>query len=72
MQSVLNEVDVERYAREGYLTAPSVLSPAELALLREAADEILALCAQEPERHARRINGRPITSPLKTCAAWIA
>ena len=55
MQSVQTEVDVERYAREGYLTAPSVLSPAELALLREAADEVLALCAQESERYARRI-----------------
>ena len=31
MQAVLSEVDVERYAREGYLTAPSVLSPDELA-----------------------------------------
>ena len=38
MQAVLSEVDVERYAREGYLTAPSVLSPDELAELREESD----------------------------------
>ena len=52
---VLTEIDVERYARDGYLTAPSVLSPEELAMLREESDRVLALCAQEPERYARRI-----------------
>src|SRR5215213_8546761 len=55
MQAVLTDVDVERYAREGYLTAPSVLSPDDLAELREESDRILALCAREPERYARRI-----------------
>ena len=50
VQAVLTEVDVERYAREGYLTAPSVLSPDELAQLREESDRVLALCAREPER----------------------
>ena len=55
MQAVLNEIDVEQYARDGYLTAPSVLSPEELAILREESDRVLALCAAEPERYARRI-----------------
>ena len=55
MQAVLTEIDVEHYAREGYLTAPSVLTPDELAELREESDRVLALCAREPERYARRI-----------------
>src|SRR4051812_1041414 len=55
MQAVLNEIDVEQYARDGYLTAPSVLSPEELAILREEADRVLAICAAEPERYASRI-----------------
>ena len=55
MQAVLSEIDVERYARDGYLTAPSVLSPDELAELRQESDRVLALCAREPERYARRI-----------------
>ena len=55
MQAVLSDVDVERYARDGYLTAPSVLSLDELAELREESDRVLALCAREPERYAWRI-----------------
>jgi phytanoyl-CoA hydroxylase len=55
MQVVQTEIDVQRYAREGYLTAPSVLSPDELAELREESDRVLALCAREPERYAQRI-----------------
>ena len=55
MQAVLNEIDVEQYARDGYLTAPSVMSPEELAILREESDRVLALCAAEPERYAGRI-----------------
>ena len=49
------QVDVERYEREGYLTAPSVLTPEELELLREESQRVLDLCAREPERYARRI-----------------
>src|SRR5215213_10835197 len=55
MQAVLTDVDVERYAREGYLTAPSVLSPDELAELREESNRVLALCVRDPERYAQRI-----------------
>jgi ectoine hydroxylase-related dioxygenase (phytanoyl-CoA dioxygenase family) len=49
------QIDVERYRREGYLTAPSVLSPAQLDELRAEADRLLQLCATNPERYARRI-----------------
>jgi ectoine hydroxylase-related dioxygenase (phytanoyl-CoA dioxygenase family) len=48
-------VDVERYWREGYLTAPAVFSTDQLTQLREEANRLLQLCSQEPERYARRI-----------------
>lgn len=49
------QVDVERYWYEGYLTQPAVFSDDQLALLRDEAERVLQLCAQEPERYARRI-----------------
>lgn len=49
------QVDVERYRREGYLTAPSVLSEARLGQLRAESDRVLDLCMREPERYAARI-----------------
>jgi hypothetical protein len=48
-------IDLEQYHRDGYLTAPSALSPDDLQRLRDASDEVLALCAAEPERYRRRI-----------------
>lgn len=54
-QTCQREVDVERYARDGYLTAPSVLSPRQLEQLQEESQRILELCAGEPEHYAHRI-----------------
>lgn len=51
----LSEIDIEQYARDGYLTAPSVLTSEELAILREESDRVLALCASDPQRYAKRI-----------------
>lgn len=51
----MSHIDVEQYARDGYLTAPSVLTPEELAILREESDRVLALCASDPQRYAERI-----------------
>src|SRR5438128_571745 len=48
-------IDVERYWRDGYLTAPSVLTPGQLAEMRAEADRLTALCAAEPERYRHRI-----------------
>src|SRR5690349_5177222 len=48
-------IDAERYWREGYLTAASVLTPAQLAEMRLEADRLNALCAAEPERYRYRI-----------------
>lgn len=48
-----DQVDVERYWRAGYLTAP-VLSADHLAQRAES-DRLLQLCTVEHERYARRI-----------------
>ena len=48
-------IDIEQYRRDGFLTAPSALSADDLAILRAASDEVLALCAAEPDRYRRRI-----------------
>jgi ectoine hydroxylase-related dioxygenase (phytanoyl-CoA dioxygenase family) len=48
-------VDVERFWRDGFLTAPAVFSEGQLDALRVEADRLLALCAATPERYARRI-----------------
>jgi len=51
----MSEIDVEQYQRDGYLTAQSVLTADELAILREESDRVLALCASDPQRYAERI-----------------
>ena len=56
-------IDVEQYRRDGYLTAPSALSADDLRRLREAADEVLALCAAEPDRYRRRIEWEREATP---------
>jgi ectoine hydroxylase-related dioxygenase (phytanoyl-CoA dioxygenase family) len=48
-------VDVDRYRRDGFLTAPSVLTADQLSELRAESDRVMALCAQDPMRHASRI-----------------
>jgi ectoine hydroxylase-related dioxygenase (phytanoyl-CoA dioxygenase family) len=48
-------IDVERFWREGYLTAPAIFLPTQLEELRGEADRVLALCAADPVRYARRI-----------------
>jgi ectoine hydroxylase-related dioxygenase (phytanoyl-CoA dioxygenase family) len=55
MKSYAYQVDVERYYREGFLTAPAVLSTGLLAQLRAEADRLVQLCYQEAGRYARRI-----------------
>ncbi len=52
---VSTHIDLERYRRDGYLTAESALSQDDLKRLREASDEVLALCASDPERYRQRI-----------------
>lgn len=49
------QVDVERYRKDGYLTAPAVISEGHLSALRAEADRLMALCYQERERYSRRI-----------------
>ncbi len=49
------QIDVERYRRDGYLTVDSALSLDDLQRLREASDEVLALCASDPDRYRGRI-----------------
>jgi ectoine hydroxylase-related dioxygenase (phytanoyl-CoA dioxygenase family) len=48
-------VDVERYWRDGYLTAASVLTDAQLAQMRAESDRLLQLCMADPLRYAPRI-----------------
>lgn len=48
-------IDVERYRRDGYLTAESALSPDDIQRLRDASDEVLERCASDPERYGHRI-----------------
>src|SRR5262245_25843583 len=48
-------VDVEQYWRDGFLTAPAVLSAQQLAEMRVEADRLTRLCSAEAERYARRI-----------------
>src|SRR5262245_39255702 len=48
-------VDVDQYWRDGYLTAPAVLSEEQLVTLRKEADRVVSVCSAEPERYARRI-----------------
>ena len=55
MSNQATTIDVEQYRRDGYLTATSALSADDLAILRAASDEVLAMCAAKPERFRRRI-----------------
>lgn len=55
MDTQTHQVDVERYWREGYLTAAPVFSPEHLSHLRTESDRLLQLCTHEHERHAHRI-----------------
>ncbi len=55
MQTTSSTIDTERYLREGYLTAPGVLSPERLTQMRSESDRLMALCYRERERYARRI-----------------
>jgi len=48
-------IGIEQYRREGYLTAPSVLTSGQLGEMREESDRLLTLCMAEPERYAPRI-----------------
>ena len=48
-------IDIDQYRRDGYLTAPSVFTADELQRMRHASDEVLALCAADPERYGSRI-----------------
>jgi hypothetical protein len=50
-----NGIDVEQYRHDGFLTAPSVFTPEELQLMRDASDKVLALCASDPEKYSKRI-----------------
>lgn len=49
------KVNVERYRREGYLTAPAITSEAHLGAMHAEADRLLALCTREHERYVKRI-----------------
>ena len=48
-------VDVAKYNREGYQTAPTVLTELRLAEMRVEADRLMTLCGEEPIRYAKRI-----------------
>ena len=50
-----NRIDVDQYLRDGYLTAPSVFTSEELQMMRNASDEVLELCASDPEKYRDRI-----------------
>jgi ectoine hydroxylase-related dioxygenase (phytanoyl-CoA dioxygenase family) len=49
------QIDVERYWREGYCTAPSVVTAEHVTRLRAESDRLLHLCAGDPQRYASRI-----------------
>lgn len=48
-------VDVDKYLADGYLIAPSFLSPDRLSALRAEADRLLRLCQDNANRYADRI-----------------
>ena len=54
MSTLHPTIDVARFWRDCYLTAPAVFSPTQLDELRAEADRVLALCAADPVRYARR------------------
>lgn len=49
------QVDVKKFQRQGYLTAPGVVSNEYLEQLRAESDRLMRLCYDERERYARRI-----------------
>src|SRR6476620_6077994 len=49
------QANVEEFWRDGYLTAPSVLSDKQLVQMRTEADRLLQMFATNPERYPRRI-----------------
>lgn len=55
MTALDTHIDVDRYRREGYLTAPAIASTAQLDALRAEADRLLAVCARDADRYAKRI-----------------
>lgn len=55
MPSVLEQIDVERYWREGYLTAQAVLSEDVLVQMQQESERLIDLCSRDPQRYARRI-----------------
>lgn len=51
----MTTVDVDRFWRDGYLTAPAIFSSGQLEALRAESDRLLRLCTEQAERYARRI-----------------
>jgi ectoine hydroxylase-related dioxygenase (phytanoyl-CoA dioxygenase family) len=51
----LDQVKVEQYWRDGYLTYQAVVSERQLEQLRQEAKRLLELCGKESERYAKRI-----------------
>jgi hypothetical protein len=49
------QVDAEQFWRDGYLTAPSVLTPEQLVQMRLESDRLLQLCLDNAEKYHRRI-----------------
>lgn len=48
-------IDVDRFWRDGYLTAPAIFSPDQLSLLRAESDRVLQLCSERAAQYSRRI-----------------
>lgn len=55
MQTKPSTIDIEQYHRDGYLTAPAVLTADHLARLRAESNRLMELCYAERARYARRI-----------------
>jgi hypothetical protein len=49
------QVDAAQFWRDGYLTAPSVLTDEQIVQMRIESDRLLRLCSENPVRYARRI-----------------
>jgi ectoine hydroxylase-related dioxygenase (phytanoyl-CoA dioxygenase family) len=49
------QIDVELYQQQGFLTGPAVFLPGQLEALRSEADRLLRLCTDQAERYAKRI-----------------
>jgi len=48
-------VDANQFWRDGYLTAPSVLTPEQIVQMRAESDRLLSLHMENPERYKHRI-----------------